>query len=234
MAAQWHDLAQWPIPVVNSHGADASQKGRTTKQDNTPTTRDAGGPGSNPALGKQRSRDHPIDVPVPATPTLIAALCCLPPPLRPPPPTRAALCVLFCCGCGLNARSRTYSLTRAHTEHTYSRTHTHKPTHTPTHTHTHTHTYSRTHTHTMHAQYRPWYGLSHVGRGWRAVAVQAWVGLAALEGCSAERNARVRVSARARVRRHLVRAARALCVRRAHFHACTHGHEETMARCAAA
>ena len=32
------------------------------------TTRDAGDPGSNPALGKQWSRDYPIDVP--ATPTL--------------------------------------------------------------------------------------------------------------------------------------------------------------------
>ena len=32
------------------------------------TTRDAGDPGSNPALGKQWSRDYPIDIP--ATPTL--------------------------------------------------------------------------------------------------------------------------------------------------------------------
>ena len=31
-------------------------------------TRDAGGPGSNPTLGKQWSRDYPIDIP--ATPTL--------------------------------------------------------------------------------------------------------------------------------------------------------------------
>ena len=31
------------------------------------TTRDAGEPGSNPALGEQWSRDYPIDVPAPQT-----------------------------------------------------------------------------------------------------------------------------------------------------------------------